>query len=151
MRQSSGLLVFRLGSISLEVFLVHPGGPFWKNKDDGAWSIPKGEYSQDEDPLLAALREFSEETGQEVGGNFIELGTIRQKGGKQVKAWAVEAEVDAENIRSNRFKMEFPYKSGTWIEVPEVDKAAWFTIDVARQKINPAQAAFIDDLVNRLG
>jgi predicted NUDIX family NTP pyrophosphohydrolase len=150
MRKSAGLLLYRKIEMLIEVFLVHPGGPFWKGKDAGAWSIPKGEFSADEDPLTAAQREFKEETGQEVNGVFIELKNIQQQGGKLVYAWAVEAEVDAGNIVSNTFKQEYPYKSGKWITVPEVDKAAWFGVEEAKEKINPAQAAFIDDLVKKI-
>jgi predicted NUDIX family NTP pyrophosphohydrolase len=150
MRKSAGLLLYRKVEMLIEVFLVHPGGPFWKGKDAGAWSIPKGEFSADEDPLAAAQREFKEETGQEVNGVFIELKNIQQQGGKLVYAWAVEADVDAGNIVSNTFKLEYPYKSGKWITVPEVDKAAWFGVEEAKEKINPAQAAFIDDLVKKI-
>ena len=129
---------------------MHPGGPFWRGKDKGAWSIPKGEFEEGEEPLSAARREFKEETGQAVNGDFIELKTIQQKGGKLVYAWAVEAQVDAENIVSNSFKMEYPYKSGKWIMVPEVDKAAWFSVEEAKDRINPAQAELIEDLVKKL-
>lgn len=149
MRQSAGLLVYRNQAQELQVFLVHPGGPFWAGKDAGAWSIPKGEFSDDEEPLAAAKREFTEETGQTITGNFIELKPVKQKAGKLVYAWAVEADVDADNIFSNTFKMEYPYKSGKWITVPEVDKAAWFSVEEARQKINPAQAALLDDLMTK--
>lgn len=147
MRKSAGLLAYRKKEKAVEVFLVHPGGPFWKGKEAGAWSIPKGEFVDGEDPLLAAQREFSEETGQVVNGEFIQLKTIQQKGGKLVYAWAVEGEVDADNIVSNTFRQEYPYKSGKWITIPEVDKAAWFDVEEARQKINPAQAALLDDLL----
>jgi len=150
MRKSAGILAFRENASSLEVFLVHPGGPFWKGKEAGAWSIPKGEFSDDEDPLIAARREFKEETGQEISGEFMALDPIKQKAGKMVYAWAVKANVDAENIVSNSFKMEYPYKSGKWISVPEVDKAAWFGITEAKEKINPAQAAFLDELLTKL-
>ena len=150
MRKSAGLLVYRRKEMAIEVFLVHPGGPFWKGKEQGAWSIPKGEFSEAEDPLTAALREFRVETGQEVSGQLIPLTTVQQKGGKQVMAWAVEGEPDADAIVSNTFRQEYPYKSGKWITVPEVDKAAWFGVDEARSKINPAQAAFVDELVLKL-
>lgn len=150
MRKSAGLLVYRKRNALVEVFLVHSGGPFWKGKEAGAWSIPKGEFEENEDPLKAAQREFTEETGQEVIGDFVELKTIQQKGGKLVHAWAIEGEVDANKIVSNTFKMEYPYKSGKWITVPEVDKAAWFSVDEAKEKINPAQAALLDDLLNKL-
>jgi predicted NUDIX family NTP pyrophosphohydrolase len=145
-RQSAGILVYRFVEDLLEVFLVHPGGPFWKNKDAGAWSIPKGEFAADEDPLEAAKREFREETGQQIGGEFIPLGSIRQKGGKIVQAWAVRAEVDAENIRSNTFAMEWPPRSGKIGEFPEVDRAGWFAIPVAAIKIIEAQREMLDTL-----
>ena len=150
MRKSAGLLAYRKRNLNVEVFLVHPGGPFWKGKDKGAWSIPKGEFNEDEDPLKAAQREFREETGQTVTGEFLELVTVQQKGGKMVYAWAIETDLDASSIVSNTFKQEWPYKSGKWIDVPEVDKAAWMTIEEARQKINPAQALLLDDLLGKL-
>jgi predicted NUDIX family NTP pyrophosphohydrolase len=129
-----------------EVFLVHPGGPFWKNKDTGAWSIPKGELSEGEEPLLAAKREFEEETGQKIKGDFIELTPVKLKSGKLVMAWAVEANPDASNIVSNTIKIEWPYKSGRWQTCPEVDKAAWFSPNEAIEKINPAQVALVNQL-----
>lgn len=150
MRKSAGLLVYRKNKAAIEIFLVHPGGPFWKGKDKGAWSIPKGEFEDDEEPLAAAKREFKEETGQEVNGDFIELRPIKQKSGKLVYAWAVEAEVDADTIVSNTFQLEYPAKSGKWITIPEVDKASWLSIEEAKEKINPAQADLIDDLLTKL-
>lgn len=150
MRKSAGLLVYRKKAPGIELFLVHPGGPFWKGKETGAWSIPKGEFTEDEEPLTAARREFREETGQEVSGVFIALLPVKQKAGKMVYAWAVEADVDAEKIVSNSFKMEYPYKSGKWISIPEVDKAGWFSVEEAKEKINPAQAVLIDDLLVKL-
>lgn len=150
MRKSAGILLYRRQHKGIEVFLVHPGGPFWQDKEEGAWSIPKGEFAEGEDPLLAARREFREETGKEVDGDFLELQPVQQKGGKRVYAWAVEGDMDAANIVSNTFRQEYPYKSGKWITVPEVDKAAWFTLDEARTKINPAQAALFDDLRQKL-
>lgn len=134
----------------LEIFLVHPGGPFWKGKEIGAWSIPKGEFSDEEDALTAAKREFDEETGAEIDGDFIQLNPIKQKAGKLVYAWAVEGDIDANNIISNTFKQEWPYKSGKWQTYPEVDKAGWFSREEAREKINAAQALLIDDLAERL-
>jgi predicted NUDIX family NTP pyrophosphohydrolase len=148
MRKSAGILAYRKKGSSLEVFLVHPGGPFWKGKEIGAWSIPKGEFTE-EDPLVAARREFAEETGQEVDGEFLPLTPVKQKAGKMVYAWAVESEVDAENIRSNTFRTEYPYKSGKWITIPEVDKAAWFGLAEAKEMINPAQAGLLDELVKK--
>jgi predicted NUDIX family NTP pyrophosphohydrolase len=150
MRTSAGILLYRKKNNFIEVFLVHPGGPFWKNKDKGAWSIPKGEFTKDEDPLTVAKREFNEETGQAVAGDFVELTPIKQKGGKMVYAWAVEGDADAEQIVSNTFKQEWPYKSGKWITIPEVDKAGWFGVEEAKEKMNPAQLELIEDLVTRL-
>jgi len=130
----------------LQVFLVHPGGPFFKNKDAGAWSIPKGEFLDDEDPLAAAKREFKEETGQSVDGKFIELTPAYLKSGKKVYAWAVEGDIDHEVIESNLFEMEWP-RSGKRQSFPEVDRAAWFSIDEAKEKINAAQVGLIESLV----
>lgn len=149
MRRSAGLLVYRLRR-QLEVFLVHPGGPYWKDKDTGAWSIPKGELDEGEEALDAAQREFKEETGQTVTGEFIELQPVKQKAGKMVFAWAVEGEVDADNIISNTIKVEWPYKSGRWMTVPEVDKGAWFTIEIAKEKINAAQTGLLDQLLEKV-
>ena len=150
MRKSAGILMYRMMQGNLEVFLVHPGGPFWKGKESGAWSIPKGEFSDDEEALAAAKREFREETGTTVSGEFIELKTIRQKGGKLVYAWAVEGDLDAGQIVSNTFRQEWPYKSGKWQNFPEVDKAAWFEVETAREKINPGQTGLLDDLLIKL-
>lgn len=149
MRKSAGILLYRKRDV-LEVFLVHPGGPYWQGKETGAWSIPKGEFGEDEEPLLAARREFKEETGQEANGHAIELVSIRQKAGKQVFAWAVEGDLDAGAIVSNTFRQEYPYKSGKWITVPEVDKAGWFSLQEARRLINPAQVPLLDDLTQKL-
>jgi predicted NUDIX family NTP pyrophosphohydrolase len=148
-KTSAGILLYRLQSGKPEVLLVHPGGPFWKNKDLAAWSVPKGEYS-DEDPLAAAKREFFEETGFRIEGQFRPLAPIVQKGGKQVTAWALEGDIDAAAARSNEFEIEWPPRSGTRISIPEVDRAAWFSLAVARTKINPAQVALIDELENLL-
>jgi predicted NUDIX family NTP pyrophosphohydrolase len=147
---SAGLLMFRRRASALEVFLVHPGGPFWKNKDDGAWSIPKGEYSQGEDPIEAAKREFREETGFEPGTELIPLGDIKQPSGKIVTVWAFEGDCDPAGLRSNTFSIEWPPKSGQTREFPEVDRAAWFTIDVARTKLLKGQLAFLDRLASKL-
>jgi len=152
---SAGLLLFRRVRGQLEVFLVHPGGPFWKDRDAGAWSIPKGLIDEGEEPLAAARREFQEETGiTDVGwalptasvDKFIPLGTIKQKAGKIVEAWACEGDADATKIKSNLTRVELPRGSGRWIQVPEVDRAGWFSPEEAREKINPAQAEFIDRL-----
>lgn len=151
MKKSAGILLFKKVKGNLVVFLVHPGGPFWKNKDEGAWSIPKGEFANEEDPLLAAQREFEEETGQRITGDFVELKPVKLKSGKMVYAWAVEGDVDADHIVSNTFKVEWPYKSGRWQTYPEVDKAAWLTLDEARKKINTAQTALLDELENLNG
>ncbi|MFL5739020.1 MAG: NUDIX domain-containing protein [Flavisolibacter sp.] len=150
MRKSAGILLYRKKEKQIQVFLVHPGGPFWKNKDSGAWSIPKGEFNDDEKPLTAARREFEEETGKKISGDFIELIPIKQKAGKMVYAWAVEGDINADEIVSNIFKVEWPYKSGKWQSFPEVDKAGWFTLGEANEKINPAQAAWLVDLESRL-
>ena len=148
-KQAAGLLVYRMAGEDLQVFLVHPGGPFFVKKDDGVWSIPKGLFDPDEDPLAAARREFEEETGQKIAGDFFELKPITQKGGKIVYAWAVEADVDADNIVSNTFELEWPPKSGKTQEFPEVDRGAWFDVETAKRKINPAQAALVEELVSR--
>lgn len=150
MRKSAGILLFRKGEKGVEVFLVHPGGPFWKGKEVGAWSIPKGEFTPGEEPLDAARREFKEETGQTVDGRFIELTPVQQKAGKLVYAWAVEGACNADNVISNTFQLEYPYKSGKWITVPEVDKAGWFSIAEAKKKINPAQARLLEELLQKL-
>lgn len=150
MKTSAGILLYRFNKKSLEVFLVHPGGPFWKNKDEGAWSIPKGEYAEGEDPLEAATREFKEETGLAVTGKFIELNTVKLKSGKYVRAWALEKDIDPATIKSNTFLLEFPPKSGKKIEVPEVDKAGWFSITEARLKINAGQVPLLQELSSRV-
>jgi predicted NUDIX family NTP pyrophosphohydrolase len=150
LRKSAGILLYRRTNQQPEFFLVHPGGPFWKGKDKGAWSIPKGEYPEDEEPLAAAKREFEEETGTNIKGKFIELQPVKQKGGKLVLAWAVEGNIDANSIVSNSYKIEWPYKSGKFQSFPEVDKAGWFAETEAKQMINPAQAELIDDLLSKI-
>ncbi|WP_121810443.1 NUDIX domain-containing protein [Mucilaginibacter kameinonensis] len=145
-KQSAGILLYRKTAQGLQVFLVHPGGPFFKNKDVGSWSVPKGEYLPDEDPLAAAKREFQEETGHEIFGNFIALSPIKQKGGKTVQAWAIEGNIDPEKIKSNTFEIEWPPRSGRKQAFDEIDRAEWFNIPTAKIKINPAQAAFINEL-----
>jgi predicted NUDIX family NTP pyrophosphohydrolase len=147
-KQSAGILLFRGSVAELEVFLVHPGGPFWARKDAGTWSIPKGEYSDDEDALAAAKREFEEETGVAINGDFISLGEVKQAGGKLVKAWAVDHDLHPANLRSNTFKLEWPPKSGKIREFPEVDAWAWFSLAVARGKIVKAQEAFLTRLAD---
>src|SRR5512140_3326658 len=127
-KMSAGLLMYRFRNRHPEVFLVHPGGPFWSKKDLGAWSIPKGEYESDEEPLEAAKREFREETGLEAQGDFTELTPVKQKGGKVVSAWAFKGDCNPESVRSNRFPLEWPPMSGKLVEFPEIDRAAWFAI-----------------------
>jgi len=146
-KQSAGILLYRNINSVLEVFLVHPGGPFFKNKDEGSWSIPKGEFLDDEEALIAAKREFEEETGQAIDGNFISLGSIKQKSGKIVYAWAIEGNINHETIFSNTCEIEWPPRSGKKLTIPEIDRAAWFGVDEAKRKINPAQAELIDRLV----
>ena len=135
----------------LQIFLVHPGGPFWAKKDAGAWSIPKGEFAPDEDPLAAAQREFSEETGFQADGRFIPLAPLKQPSGKTIHAWAVEGDADAARIRSNNFSMEWPPGSGKQQEFPEVDRAAWFTIEAAEEMVASGQKGFIDELQRVVG
>lgn len=148
-KRSAGLLVYRTTNVYPEVFLIHPGGPFFAKKDLGVWSIPKGEFDSEE-PLTAARREFEEETGFKIAGDFIELKPIKQKGGKLVYAWAVEADFDASEIVSNTFPLEWPPKSGVMKEFPEADRAEWFDIETAKQKINPAQTDLIDELMTKI-
>jgi predicted NUDIX family NTP pyrophosphohydrolase len=143
---SAGLLLFRRMGGELEVFLVHPGGPFWKKRDAGAWSIPKGEIAAGEEPLIAACREFREETGLEPSGPYVPLGLVQQKAGKLIHAWAFEGNADANSIVSNTTRIELPRNSGRFLEIPEIDRAAWFSLSVAREKMNPAQTEFIDRL-----
>jgi predicted NUDIX family NTP pyrophosphohydrolase len=150
MKISAGILLYRFNAKKPEVFLVHPGGPFWKNKDEGAWSVPKGEFAEDEDPLKAAQREFEEETGIPVSGNFISLTPVKLKSGKLVKAWALEKDMDPAAIKSNTFSLEWPPKSGKTIEVPEVDKAGWFTIEEAKKKINAGQMPLLAELIKKI-
>jgi predicted NUDIX family NTP pyrophosphohydrolase len=147
-KQSAGILLYRNKATRLEMFLVHPGGPFFKNKDEGVWSIPKGEFLDDEEPLAAAKREFLEETGQPIDGEFIKLSPVQLKSGKIVHAWAVEGDIDHEVITSNLFEMEWPPKSGKMQSFVEVDRAGWFSIDEAKVKLNPAQVGLVDELQN---
>ena len=148
-KSSAGLLLYRRRD-ELEVFLVHPGGPFWAKKDAGAWSVPKGEIGEGEEPLQAAQREFTEETGFPIAGEFRALEPLKQSGGKIVHAWAIEADCDPSQLRSNLFSMEWPPKSGQTRDFPEVDRAAWFTTPEARKKILKGQIGFIDQLVGLL-
>ena len=149
-KQSAGLLVFRERLGQLEVLLVHPGGPFWKNKDAGAWTIPKGELLPNEDPLDAARRECQEELGFEPAGSFIPLQPVKQKGGKIIQAWAVLSDWDPSRLRSNSFPLEWPPRSGKLQEFPEVDQAAYFDLPAAEIKINPAQIPLLHELKAKL-
>jgi predicted NUDIX family NTP pyrophosphohydrolase len=143
---SAGLLLFRQGANGVELFLAHPGGPFWQRRDTGAWTIPKGLSEEGEDLLAAACREFQEETSVSPRGPFIPLGSVRQKAGKVVHAWAWEGDADPALVSSNTMEAEWPRGSGRWLTFPEVDRCAWFRPEIAREKINPAQAEFIDRL-----
>jgi predicted NUDIX family NTP pyrophosphohydrolase len=144
---SAGILLYRQPNGALEVLLVHPGGPVWARRDLGAWSIPKGEYGEDEEPVAAARREFAEELGSPLpAGDLVDLGEIRQKSGKRVHAWAIAGDLDADRIQSNLFMMEWPPRSGQTQEFPEVDRAEWFALPAARERINPAQVPFLDRL-----
>jgi predicted NUDIX family NTP pyrophosphohydrolase len=156
-RQSAGILLYRRTSgaeapakaaRTLEVFLVHPGGPYWKNKDAGSWTIPKGEFDSPEPALDAAIREFREETGTTLQGDFEPLSPIRQKGGKLVHAWAIAGDLDPSTLVSNSFELEWPRGSGRTRTFPEVDKGGWYSLDDARRIINPAQTALLDELLN---
>ena len=153
-RKSAGLLIYREAAhgSGIQVLLVHPGGPFWRNKDSGAWTIPKGEFDDDEEPLEAAKREFTEELGSlPPGGEYFPLKPIKQKSGKIVHAWAVEGNFDPATLKSNTFSCEWPPKSRRMQEFPEVDRAAWFAPDEAKRKILLAQSALIDQLLELLG
>jgi len=151
-RRSAGILLHRSGSEGREVLLVHPGGPFWAARDAGAWSIPKGEYDDGEEPLGCALREFEEELGSalEHAGELVELGEVRQRNRKLVSAWAAEGDLDASAVRSNTFTMEWPPRSGRRQEFPEIDRAEWFPLPRAREKLIEAQTAFLDRLEERV-
>jgi predicted NUDIX family NTP pyrophosphohydrolase len=150
-KRSAGILLYRVRDGTPEVLLVHPGGPFWTKRDQGAWSIPKGEYDDGEDPRACALRELQEELGTAPQlGALIDVGSVRQKGGKEVVAWAAEGDFDPSTLRSNTFEMEWPPRSGRRQEFPEVDRAEWFEPAEARERILPAQAPFLDRLAERL-
>ena len=146
-KRSAGLLLYRRNEHGLEVFLVHPGGPYWSRKDLGAWSIPKGEYTDAEDPLVAARREFLEETGFTVDGTFVALGSIRQTGGKVVSVWALEGDCDPAKLTSNFFQLQWPPRSGKTIEIPEVDRGEWFSLHEAQQRILASQGPMLIRLV----
>jgi predicted NUDIX family NTP pyrophosphohydrolase len=150
-KKSAGLLMYRHNEDSVEVLLVHPGGPFWRKKDDGAWTIPKGEFAADEDPLEAAKREFKEETGSDPpDGQYIPLTPIKQKNGKIVHAWAVEGDFDPAKLNSNEFETEWPAKSGRTQKFPEIDRAEWFAPEVAKRKMLNGQGALVDELARKL-
>lgn len=149
-KQSAGILLYRLAEGRLEVLLAHAGGPYWAKKDEGAWTIPKGELATDEEPLAAAIREFLEETGSHVHEPFVPLGSIRQRSGKVVSAWAAEGNLDPRELKSNSFSLEWPPKSGRQQEFPEVDKTAWFSVDEGRRKIKEEQFVFIQRLLEIL-
>jgi predicted NUDIX family NTP pyrophosphohydrolase len=150
-KRSAGLLLYRIRDGAVEILLVHPGGPFWAGKDLGAWSIPKGEHAEGEEPLQAAFREFEEETGRPPPrARLLELGTIRQRSGKLLTAWGVEGDLDPAELASNTFTMEWPPRSGRQQEFPEVDRAEWFSVEIAREKVLGAQAELIDRLLASL-
>jgi predicted NUDIX family NTP pyrophosphohydrolase len=148
-KTSAGLLLYRRRG-ELEVFLVHPGGPYWAKRDSGAWSLPKGEFQQGEDPLEAARREFTEETGLPVDGDFRRLDPVKQSGGKVIHAWAVECDCDASRVRSNLFSLEWPPESGRIQQFPEVDRAGWFALSEARKRIIGGQMGLLDQLTSAL-
>ena len=150
-KQSAGLLLYRRREGRLEVLLVHPGGPLWAQKDAGAWSIPKGEHGPEEDPLAAARREFAEETGFTATGPFLPLTPLKQKSGKLIQAFACEGEAAPGDLTSNTFTLEWPPHSGSMKEFPEVDRAAWFSLAEALEKIHPGQAGFLEELARLLG
>ena len=149
-KRSAGLLMYRNSNAELEVFLIHPGGPYWASKDKGAWAVPKGEYEEDEDPLAAAIREFQEETGFPAAGKFVDLGSIRQTNGKIVAAWAFEGDCDPARLVSNTCMVQWPPRSGRSIEIPEVDQGHWFSIADVRESIRKDQELLLDRLLAAL-
>ena len=149
-RKSAGILLFREVDGRLEVLLVHPGGPFWRKKDEGAWSIPKGEFQEGEDALTAARREFAEETGVALAGDFIPLRPLRQPSGKTIFVWAMKGDLDSAALKSNTFSMEWPPGSGRQQEIPEVDRAGWFSLEMARRKLLKGQVPFLRQLEEKL-
>jgi predicted NUDIX family NTP pyrophosphohydrolase len=150
-KKSAGILLFQRVSSGLEVMLVHPGGPFWAKKDEGAWSIPKGEFEEGEEPLQTARREFEEETGRAIKGEFLPLAPVRQAGGKVVHAWAVESDFDISTLKSNTFSMEWPPRSGRHQEFPEADRACWFSLAEARRRILKGHEPLLGELERKLG
>jgi predicted NUDIX family NTP pyrophosphohydrolase len=151
MKRSAGILLYRCKGHEFEFFLVHPGGPFWKNRDAGAWTVPKGAIEPGEDPLAAAKREFAEETGFTVDGEFIDLGTFKQPGGKHVLVWAVEGDCEPAKLASNEFEMEWPPHSGKRERFPEVDRGGWFGVAEAQEKMLIGQRPMLDAFLNRAG
>ena len=149
-RRSAGILLYRRRRGRIEVFLVHPGGPFWRKRDDAAWSIPKGEFEPPEAPLDAARREVAEETGLRLDGDFLALAPQKQSDGKIVSVWALEGDADPAAVRSNSFALEWPPRSGKVQDFPEIDRAAWFDLETARRKIHKGQTGFLDELAARL-
>ena len=149
-KRTAGVLLYRRRNSAVEVFLIHPGGPFWAKKDDGAWSVPKGEIEPGEEPLTAAKREFNEETGCVADGDFIPLVPIKQPGGKLISVWSVEGDCDPQRVKSNTFTIEWPPRSGKRAEFPEVDRAEWFTLEAAKEKILKGQLGFLLDLQQAL-
>jgi predicted NUDIX family NTP pyrophosphohydrolase len=145
-KKSAGILVFRKTTVFYEVLLVHPGGPFWTKKDLNSWSVPKGEFCDDEDAFSAAKREFKEETGFDPEGEFIRLKVVKQPGGKLIHVWAVEGDIDVSRVKSNLFKLEWPPESGSFKEFPEIDRADWFKFEIANQKINKGQVPVLKEL-----
>ena len=150
-KQSAGILLYRFHAKELEVLLVHPGGPFWKNKDAGSWTIPKGEFVAPEEPFDAACRELEEETGYAPTGPFLALTPVKQKSGKLIFGWACPGNLDVSSIKSNEFLLEWPPRSGKMKSFPEIDRAAWFTLPVAKEKLNVGQTAFLTELLLLLG
>ena len=150
-KQAAGILLFRRAPSGLQVLLAHPGGPLWARKDYGAWTLPKGQFTEDEAPLDAARREFEEEMGTAPDGEFVSLGTLKQPSGKVIHAWAAESDFETASVKSNLFSMEWPPRSGKMAEFPEVDRAAWFSIEEARYKILKGQQPFIDRLLALVG
>jgi len=148
MKTSAGILVYKKQNDDILFFIAHPGGPFWKNKDIGAWSIPKGEFTSEENAFDAAIREFEEETGIKPKGNFIELTPVKLKSGKKIFAWAVEDDIDADTITSNEFPFEWPPKSGKFIDIPEIDRCGWFGKKETLEKLNVAQNAFVIEVLH---
>lgn len=149
MKKSAGILLYRKIKDDIEVMLVHPGGPFYKNKDQNTWTIPKGEFEEGEDPFLAARREFHEETGFEIKGKFLPLTVVKQNGGKLVHTWAIEGDLDCSKVKSNTFSIEWPPKSGKQKDFPEIDKASWFSISEAKEKILKGQIPILNELIEK--